>query len=54
MSTNSLYSGALHWIAEYLRFYFARLHIVCMLYLYMYMCVYIYTHTHTRTHTPNT
>lgn len=43
--TNSLYAGALHWIAKYLRDF-----IVCMYVVYMYICVYI--HLHTYTHTP--
>lgn len=54
MPTNFLYSGALHWIAKYLRdFIFLWIHSVYVIYTCVYVCIYthihtcIYTHTHT-------
>ena len=41
MPISSLYSGALHWIAKYLRdLILLEIHTVCRLYIYV--CVYIY------------
>ena len=45
MPISSLYSGALHWIAKYLRdLILLEIHTVCRLYN-----IYVSTHTHTHT-----